>query len=202
MLQSLQDQIKKPDEYLKKIFQLELMFPQYEGYLLTHLFNTELQSHTHYGVELQNQLNNLEMNLSEDKIYLMDYIANFRDAKRLVNVFMLNLDYIDKQKVVADFNVKELFLILLFEFTDEAGFKMFRDNLWNLIKTNISDSKYVELTSKEVLVDYKFRKGSVRLLQALFPPLPMGKPKPTRNSIRRQDKVLTYFSFRPYAYQM
>lgn len=90
----------------------------------------------------------------------------------------------------------------MFEFTDEAGFKMFRDNLWNLIKTNISDSKYVELTSKEVLVDYKFRKGSVRLLQALFPPLPMGKPKPTRNSIRRQDKVLTYFSFRPYAYQM
>lgn len=86
VLQSLQDQIKKPDEYLKKIFQLELMFPLYEDYLLTHLFNTELRSHTHYGVELQNQLNNLEMNLSEDKIYLMDYIANFRDAKRLVKM--------------------------------------------------------------------------------------------------------------------
>ena len=38
-------------------------------------FNTELRSHTHYGVELQNQLNNLEMNLSEINIYLKDYIA-------------------------------------------------------------------------------------------------------------------------------
>ncbi len=83
------------------------------------------------------------MNLSEINIYLKDYIANFRDAKRLVNVFMLNIDYIDKQKVVADFNVKELFLILLFEFTDDTGFKMFRENLWDFLQTNISDSKYV-----------------------------------------------------------
>ena len=164
VLQSLQDQIKKPDEYLKKIFQLELMFPLYEDYLLTHLFNTELRSHTHYGVELQNQLNNLEMNLSEINIYLKDYIANFRDAKRLVNVFMLNIDYIDKQKVVADFNVKELFLILLFEFTDDTGFKMFRENLWDFLQTNISDSKYVELINRDTLVARKFCNGSIRLL--------------------------------------
>ena len=202
VLQSLQDQIKKPDEYLKKIFQLELMFPLYEDYLLTHLFNTELRSHTHYGVELQNQLNNLEMNLSEINIYLKDYIANFRDAKRLVNVFMLNIDYIDKQKVVADFNVKELFLILLFEFTDDTGFKMFRENLWNFLQTNISDSKYVELINRDTLVARKFCNGSIRLLQVLFPSLSRNTPMPPRNSIRRQDKVLTYFSFRPYAYQM
>ena len=202
VLQSLQDQIKKPDEYLKKIFQLELMFPLYEDYLLTHLFNTELRSHTHYGVELQNQLNNLEMNLSEINIYLKDYIANFRDAKRLVNVFMLNIDYIDKQKVVADFNVKELFLILLFEFTDDTGFKMFRENLWDFLQTNISDSKYVELINRDTLVARKFSNGSIRLLQVLFPSLSRNTPMPPRNSIRRQDKVLTYFSFRPYAYQM
>lgn len=202
VLQSLQDQIKKPDEYLKKIFQLELMFPLYEDYLLTHLFNTELRSHTHYGVELQNQLNNLEMNLGEINIYLKDYIANFRDAKRLVNVFMLNIDYIDKQKVVADFNVKELFLILLFEFTDDTGFKMFRENLWDFLQTNISDSKYVELINRDTLVARKFCNGSIRLLQVLFPSLSRNTPMPPRNSIRRQDKVLTYFSFRPYAYQM
>ncbi|WP_334645122.1 KAP family P-loop NTPase fold protein [Segatella copri] len=126
VLQSLQDQIKKPDEYLKKIFQLELKFPQYERYLLTHLFKTELLAHTHYDAGLQNQLNNLEMELGRDNIYLRDYLSNFRDAKRLVNIFMLNLDYIAKQGVVADFNIKELFLILLFEYTDEVGFNKFR----------------------------------------------------------------------------
>lgn len=202
VLQSLQDQIKKPDEYLKKIFQLELMFPQYEAYLLTHMFKTELKSHAHYDVELQNQLNNLEMNLNEINIYLKDYIANFRDAKRLVNVFMLNLDYIDKQNVVADFNVKELFLILLFEFTDNAGFNMFRENLWDFLQTNKSDSKYVELINRDALVARKFSNGSMRLLQALFLSLSWSKTMPPRNSIRRKDKVLTYFSFRPYAYQM
>ena len=153
-------------------------------------------------MELQNQLNNLEMNLSEINIYLKDYIANFRDAKRLVNVFMLNIDYIDKQKVVADFNVKELFLILLFEFTDDTGFKMFRENLWDFLQTNISDSKYVELINRDTLVARKFCNGSIRLLQVLFPSLSRNTPMPPRNSIRRQDKVLTYFSFRPYAYQM
>lgn len=202
VLQALQDQIKKPDEYLKKIFQLELNFPQYEGYLLTHLFNTELLAHTHYDAGLQNQLNNLEMEIGRDKIYLRDYLSNFRDAKRLVNVFLLNLDYIVKQGVVADFNIKELFLILLFEFTDEVGFKKFRENLWNLVYTNASDPKYLELADKNTLATYKFSGNSLHLLHALFPPLSWNQSKPQRNSIRREDKLLTYFSYRPYSYQM
>lgn len=202
VLQSLQDQIKKPDEYLKKIFQLELKFPQYERYLLTHLFKTELYAHTHYDAGLQNQLNNLEMELGRDKIYLRDYLSNFRDAKRLVNVFMLNLDYIAKQGVVADFNIKELFLILLFEYTDEVGFKEFRENLWDIVNKKPSDPKYLELADKNRLATYKFSGNSLRLLNALFPPLSWNTPKPKRNSIRREDKLLTYFSFRPYTYQM
>lgn len=202
VLHSLKNYVERPDEYLKKIFQLELKFPQYESYLLTHLFKTELDAHTHYDAGLQNQLNNLEIVLGRDKIHLEDYLSNFRDAKRLVNVFILDLDYIVKQNVVADFNIKELFLVLLFEFTDGVGFKKFRENLWDLVHSKSLSSKSLELVNEENLASYKFCSNSLHILHALFPPLSWNKHEPSRNSIRRKDKLLTYFSFRPYAYQM
>lgn len=203
VLASLNAFVEKQNEYLKKIFQLELKFPKYEGYLLTHLFNTDLLKHSRYDdADLQNQLNHLEMLLSNDNIYLRDYLENFRDAKRLVNEFILNLDYIYRQGVVADFNIKELFLILLFEFTDEKGFEVFQDNMWNILHVNSSDSKYVELKDNDTLAKYILSMKSQSILKVLFPAITYSKPKPSRNSIRRQDKILTYFSFRPYAYQM
>ena len=195
--------ITRPTQYLQKIFQLELAFPMYEGYLLTHLFNTELISHTHYEANLQNQLNQLEMELNRNKIYLRNYLTNFRDAKRLVNEFILNLDYIVKQGVVADFNIKDLFLIHLLEFAEAQGYKTFRDNIEKLLHTCTFNTKYFEFTdSKENLEKCKISERTQHLLTVMFPKLEWGKPRPPRNSIRRTDKLYTYFSYRPYAYQM
>lgn len=192
--------IARPSQYLQKIFQLELSFPMFETYLFTHLFNTELASHTHYETVLQNQLNRLEMELGRDKVYLRDYFTNFREVKRLVNEFILNLDYIVKQGVIADFNIRDLFLILLFEFTEEEGYQAFRENVGILLHTCSSDNKYVELTDdKDKLKKYDFSDNTLLLLRALFPKFAQ---EPPRNSIRRQDKLYNYFSYRPYAYQM
>lgn len=199
-LQSLN--IAKHEEYLKKIFQMELKFPMFESYLITHLFNEELARHSHYPAELQNQLNVLELVLGQNRIYLVDYLPNFRDAKRLVNEFLLNLDYIVKQGVIDDFNIRDLFLILLLEFTDDNAFLKLKDNLWTFVETYSYDNRYIRINERAVKEDSGFSVKTQALLFVLFPPKDLYESTPKRNSIRRHDKVNTYFSFRPYADQM
>ncbi len=195
--------IVRNDEYLKKIFQVELKFPMFEQYLLTHLFKEKLLSHTHYQEELQNQLNKLEFVLSKADVVVYEYISNFRDIKRLVNEFVLNLDYISKQGVVADFDIKDLFLIHLLEFVDEKSYKIFRQNLWTILRQNPSDRKYLELAmNHEQLSKIGLTQQAIKLIQVLFAGPYFSLSSTKRTSIRREDRILNYFSFRPYAYQM
>lgn len=195
--------IVRNDEYLKKIFQVELKFPMFEQYLLTHLFKEKLQAHTHYQEELQKQLNKLEYILSKADVVIYEYISNFRDVKRLVNEFILNLDYISKQEVIADFDIKDLFLIHLLEFVDEKSYKIFRQNLWDILSQYPTNRKYLELAMDDKqLIDKGLSKQAIKLIKILFPVFKSNDLLPKRNSIRREDRVLNYFSFRPYAYQM
>lgn len=194
--------IAKHEEYLKKIFQMELTFPTFENYLITHLFNEELSGHSHYPASLQNQLKILEPVLGQDKIYLGQYLSNFRDAKRLVNELLLNLDYIVKQGVVDDFNIRDLFLIQLLEFTDGKAFLQLKDNLWTFVDACSTDKRFIKINEQAVKQHSGFSEKTKALLFALFPPKDLHESTPKRNSIRRLDKVYTYFSFRPYAYQM
>ena len=195
--------IVRYDEYLKKIFQVELKFPMFEQYLLTHLFKEKLLKHTQHQEELQNQLNKLEFVLSKADVVIYEYISNFRDVKRLVNEFVLNLDYINKQGVVADFDIKDLFLIHLLEFVDENSYKIFRQNLWDILSQYPTNRKYLELAMDDKqLVDKGLSKQAIKLIKILFPVFKSNDLLPQRNSIRREDRVLNYFSFRPYAYQM
>lgn len=195
--------IVRNDEYLKKIFQVELKFPMFEQYLLTHLFKEKLLMHTQHQEELQNQLNKLEFVLSKADVVIYEYISNFRDVKRLVNEFVLNLDYINKQGVVADFDIKDLFLIHLLEFVDEESYKIFRQNLWDILSQYPTNRKYLELAMDDKqLLDKGLSKQAIKLIKILFPVFKSNDSLPKRNSIRREDRILNYFSFRPYAYQM
>lgn len=195
--------IVRYDEYLKKIFQVELKFPMFEQYLLTHLFKEKLLKHTQHQEELQNQLDKLEFVLSKADVVIYEYISNFRDVKRLVNEFILNLDYINKQGVVADFDIKDLFLIHLLEFVDEKSYKIFRQNLWDILSQYPTNRKYLELAMDDKqLVDKGLSKQAIKLIKILFPVFKSNDLLPKRNSIRREDRILNYFSFRPYAYQM
>lgn len=196
--------LAKPEEYLKKIFQLELKFPMFEGYLFTELLNKSLEEHTHYEDSLKQEFNLLEPRVTQRGIVMGDYLENFREAKRLANSFVLNVDYIDRQKVKTDFDIVDLFLLHLLEFTDEKAYGLLRTNTWDLLCLDSSDNKIIHLKNDKELEKngYTFCNRTKKLLEALFKKDENGTGKPKRNSIRRQDHIYNYFSFRPYAYQM
>lgn len=110
---------------------------------------------------------------------------------------------ISKQEVIADFDIKDLFLIHLLEFVDEKSYKIFRQNLWDILSQYPTNRKYLELAMDDKqLIDKGLSKQAIKLIKILFPVFKSNDLLPKRNSIRREDRVLNYFSFRPYAYQM
>lgn len=187
--------------YLKKIFQLELKFPIYEGYLFTHFLLHELENfHQLQDVELRTSLANIEMQMQESGVAIRGYFDNFRDVKRFVNDFLLTLDYIEGQGLVRDFNLHDLFLVELLGYTDET--------VYNLLKTEPSEflvdkeENSVFKLRDDVIKNPKVNKKTYTILHALFTDKISRQRKADASKIRRKSKLLTYFSLRPFAYQM
>lgn len=185
--------VVKADEFLKKIFQVELKFPRYERYLYNHSLFKEINEHIHVSdVRIKGALSNLEMSLDR-KIFVGNYLSSFRDVKRFVNDFLLVVDYVVKQGLVDDFNIVDLFLIELLNYTDQDLYLKLKEGYREYLCVNDGILEYVERESTEVLDE-----RSKKILKLLFPK----DAKKQVNMINNEDRYYTYFSYRPYGYQM
>lgn len=186
--------------YLKKIFQLELKFPMFEGYLFTHFLLKELDGfHQLQDVSLRSNLANIEMQVTESGVTIMDYFDNFRDVKRFANEFLLTLDYIEGQGLVRDFCMHDLFLIELLGYADES--------IYNLLRTNpleiLSDENKTNFILRDnVKANSQIGKNTYNILHALFSQKKILLKNVAFVKLRRKTKLFTYFSLRPFAYQM
>ena len=157
--------IVEPALYLKKIFQLELKFPIFERYLLTHFLLSELDKyHRLQDVKLRSNLANIEMCLQSDDIYLEEYFDNFRDVKRFVNGLLLVLDYIEYQGIASDFYLHDLFLIELLNYTDEAEYEQLKKIPMERLESRDSSDVF-QLKSK---FNQEPSENSKKILRAIF----------------------------------
>lgn len=199
VLGTIKTAISEPALYLKKIFQLELRFPLFESYLFTHFLLSELDKYHHlHDVKLRADLKNIENELLFDDINLSDYFDNFRDIKRFVNSVLLVFDYIEKQGVVKDFRLRDIFLIELLSYTDEPEYELLKNSPQDRLEPHENKAFY----QLKADMDKKVADKSYRILHALFASSLSLDKDTDYVSMRRKNKFFTYFSFRPFSYQM
>lgn len=185
--------VVKADEFLKKIFQVELKFPKYEQYLYNHSLFKEINDHIHVSdVRIKDALSNLEMSLDR-KIFVGNYLSNFRDVKRFVNDFLLVVDYVANQGLFDDFDIVDLFLIELLNYTNQDLYQNLKEGYRGILNDNNGFLEYDGNQSKK-----SYDAKTEKILQLLFPI----NPKKQVNKMNNRDRYDTYFSYRPYAYQM
>lgn len=199
VLDAIKDNISEPALYLKKIFQLELKFPLFESYLFTHFLLSELDKYQHlHDIKLRTDLKNIEIQLQYDEIYLSNYFYNFRDIKRFVNALLLVLDYIESQGIVKDFRLRDIFLLELLCYIDEQEYETLKNSPEDRLEPHENKAFY-QLKEN---IDKKVADKSYRILHALFASSLSLDKATDYVSMRRKNKFFTYFSFRPFAYQM
>lgn len=187
--------------YLKKIFQMELKFPMYEGYLFTHFLLHELEYyHQLEDAELRTYLSSIEMQIKESGVTIRDYFDNFRDVKRFVNEFLLILDYIEGQGLVRDFNLHDLFLTELLGYSDESTYNLLKTEPLEFL-VDEENSSVFKLRA-DVHQKSKVSENTYNVLYAIFAQKLSFQRETDFAKMRRKNKFFTYFSLRPFAYQM
>lgn len=181
--------IKRAEEYIQKIFHLEVSLPKFEDETLLDVFMEEI-----VRIAALNESNasilkrSIRQLLDADGLSFTDYVPNFRQARRFANVFAVNLKSIishTKDFVTKDFVGIEL---LHFAFPDIHRTLMYKP--MTLLK-----QRPVTLSKARLLV-YESDNNTPcdRLLKRLFPN--DSETEKSSREIRSQISFANYFCYR------
>ena len=181
--------IKRAEEYIQKIFHLEVSLPKFEDETLLDVFMEEI-----VRIAALNESNasilkrSIRQLLDVDGLSFTEYVPNFRQARRFANVFAVNLKSIishTKDFVTKDFVGIEL---LHFAFPDIHRTLMYKP--MTLLK-----QRPVTLSKARLLV-YESDNNSPcdRLLKRLFPN--DSETEKSSREIRSQISFANYFCYR------
>lgn len=118
--------IKSPDEYLKKFFNFELLFPANEdkmAFLLRNSLSRVLRNHK-VPISSTNQAINELLAIE----HLTDLFDNPRDLYRYQNLLSFSLDILHKENLINDINFGDLLKITMIEYLDTDIYKILRDH--------------------------------------------------------------------------
>ena len=181
--------IKRAEEYIQKIFHLEVSLPKFEDETLLDVFIDETVRIASLNERQAASLRQLIMQLfNDDGLSFTDFVPNFRQARRFANVFALNLKSIlahTKDFVVKDFIGIEL---LHFAYPDIHRTLMYKP--MTLLKLS------PESLSKSRLLVYESSNDtpSDKLLKILFST--NGESLRTTREVRSLLSFANYFCYR------
>lgn len=181
--------IKRAEEYIQKIFHLEVSLPKFEDETLLDVFMEEI-----VRIAALNESNasilkrSIRQLLDADGLSFTEYVPNFRQARRFANVFAVNLKSIishTKDFVTKDFVGIEL---LHFAFPDIHRTLMYKP--MTLLKQRPAT------LSKARLLVYESDNNTPcdRLLKRLFPN--DSETEKSSREIRSQISFANYFCYR------
>lgn len=182
--------IKRAEEYIQKIFHLEVSLPKFEDDTLLDVFMEEVVRIASLNERQATRLRQLVMQLLNiDGLSFTDFVPNFRQARRFANVFALNLKSIlahTKDFVVKDFIGVEL---LHFAYPEIHRTLMYKPIiLLKLNKGGFSKSKLLVYEGKD-------NTPSDKLLRKLFYSN-NNETQLTSREVRSQLSYANYFCYR------
>jgi len=117
--------VGKGDEFLKKIFPLEVCLPAFESFVLANQLYSELKSCLDEGSLLRQLAYRVYHGTA--KYPISHYLPTFRDVKRFVNQFSLNVSSFIKAEKINEISVSDLFLLELLHYYDFGAYQQIQN---------------------------------------------------------------------------
>lgn len=118
--------IQFPDEYLKKFFNFELLFPANENKMDFLLRNSLAKVLTNHKVPIFGANHAVDELLKVE--HLTDLFDNPRDLYRYQNLLSFSLDILHNENLIDDINFDDLLKITMIEYLDTEIYKILRDH--------------------------------------------------------------------------
>lgn len=138
------NKIKDPSAYLEKIFQVEVHLPKVEDYELWDTLMKEIEANISLDY---NVIKNIYSNFSfNDKELVSQILSNYRQVKRFARQFTAYLDYLNKNNLINNFYIIDLFWLELLQTYDKNTYNILAKDRLNLLE--VKDNSYI-LQNKE-----------------------------------------------------
>ena len=116
--------VVSPEEFIKKFFNLEILFPALENDVIGALEDIVLSvGYADNQYEGREELAPIFANR-----YLPQIFANMRDVYRFVNLFSYNIDLLKQREIYDEIYIPDLVRICMLQFSDNYLYRILRDD--------------------------------------------------------------------------
>lgn len=140
--------VKKGDEFLKKIFPLEICLPAFESFVTANHLYSELKT------ILKNDaiLKELEFRIyhGTSRHAISYYLPTFRDVKRFVNQFTLDINSFIRTGQVGEIDVTDFFMLELLHYYDFAAYQQIQNEPLSILDYGFSVHKKYAYSYREI----------------------------------------------------
>lgn len=197
----------KGGEFLKKIFPLEVCLPALDNDASLNFLSNELEKCID-----DNEVFNLIKSSCFNELnrqWVALYLPTFRDIKRFVSQFCLNINAFIRSKTISEINAVDFFYLELLQYYDFNAYQFIRDDSisMSLLEYGFDNHKYVLKyidydtvkgekfigeKNKRTEILGKYKQGVDYILKMLF----SERNADLQNSIRYPANFQKYFSYR------
>lgn len=173
----LENKIKDPDNYLEKIFQLEVHLLKTRNYLLWSRLVSELNEYFQFdGIDIINSV--------EEQNLVLKVLTNYRQIKRFARHYITYSDYLNNIKL-KDIDKKCLFWIELLQMYDKYAYDILAKDYTRLL--NDSDDQILLHLKDKKDIKMKLKDETLNILNIMF-------PKTYKTDIQLKANYDKYFS--------
>ena len=158
--------IAEPEEYLKKFFNFELLFPADDNNIIDSLINNIGTVLREFGYS-EDDIKELSLDINKNSDYYAPVFSNMRDVYRFCNILSFELDVVKNQDegitLLNDIYIEDFVKVCMIQYISPDLYKILRDYWYALLQTTENN----RLTLKEGYEKYVNSRESIqRILQA------------------------------------
>lgn len=197
------NKIKDPDNYLEKIFQVELHRPKVEGSELWDTLMKDLKEQLNF--QSDNLITILKSYLKQYSDFIITILTNYRQVKRFARQFAVYLNYLKESKLINELSPIDLFWVELLQVYDNRVYNILAKDPFNFLQIGKDG-----LTINRVIIDEKdkrkekskWKEKTENILEIIFEKnyqdqkLPVYSNDIDSKRLRLGDNYFKYFALR------
>ena len=185
---AMKDTLKKvgiadPEEYLKKFFNFELLFPADDNNIIESLIYNISAVLRKFGYS-EEDIKDISIDINKNSDYYAPVFTNMRDVYRYCNILSFELDILKNHKkdngnniyILNDIYINDFVKICLIQYISPKMYKLFRDYRFSVLK----DAGNGRLTLENSLKEFVDDRESVRRAKAMVEQITSQKKNDTK----------------------
>lgn len=166
--------IAEPEEYLKKFFNFELLFPADDNNILDSLINNIGEILRGFGF-CEDDIKELSADINKNSEYYAPVFTNMRDVYRFCNILSFELDVLENQTegvaLLNDIYIADFAKVCIIQYLSPDLYKIFRDYWYALLKKAGDDNRLA------IRDDFEKYVNSREAIQKVFRTVDLAKAK-------------------------